>query len=441
MDTDRINPPPRRVEPFRALMYDATKGGPLADLVAPPYDLIDQARQNSLYDRSPFNIVRIELNRDADRYAASARTLHEWLANGVLRRAARPALYFCSQFFESDRRHFRRDGFICQIRLEDFRRGRILPHERTFPAARQDRMALLAATETNVSSIFGLYGGAHPEIERLSESIRTRPAALAVTDDLGIRNELRPLEDPSEIATVQSALENEQILIADGHHRYETALEYSRRRRAADAAASAACGYDYTMMTLVGASDPGLVILPTHRVLARLDRAALAEFDSRARAFFAAEEFTDTASMRAAMAAAGRGVIGAALAGRKPLLIRLANPGALAGVLPDAPEAVRALDVSVLHALVLNAIFGITAEQVRAGGLIDYTIDAGAAVAAVVEGRADGAFLMNPPSIADVERVSASGATMPEKSTYFFPKLLTGLVMNPLGDPLATAAG
>ena len=425
-----------RIEPFAGLLYDPERVGVLSNVVAPPYDLIDKARQEALYARSLYNVVRLELNRDPDRYASAARTLGDWHKDGVLKRATRPAIYLYSQFFELEGRLLRRDGFIVRIRLEEFSAGRILPHERTFPAAKQDRLELLTALNTNVSPVFGLYAGAHPALAGLTAELTAREPALEVTDDLGTRNQLRPIEDEAAIATIQGELESSRIFIADGHHRYETALEYRRRRRAAEHDPATAQPYDYTMMTLVACDDPGLVILPTYRVARRLDPETIASFDTRVAPLFAVEEFSSPDAMRAALAKAGQGAIAVALGGErvKLRLLRLKDPGAMADAMPAAPPAVQRLDVSVLHALVLERIFEITPEQIKAGGVIEYTIDALEALGNVGPGTASGAFLMNPPAIGDVEAVSDAGAVMPEKSTYFHPKLLTGLVLNPLDD-------
>lgn len=425
-----------RIEPFRGLLYDVARCGSLSGVVAPPYDLIDTARQNALYARSPYNIVRLELNRDADPYGSAARTFHDWLKAGVLVRAPHPAIYLYSQFFEVDGRRIRRDGLIVRLKLEEFSAGRILPHERTFPKAKKDRLDLLTALGTNVSSVFGLYAGSHPELSRLIAGLRNREPDIEVTDDLGTRNQLRTLTGDAVISTIQRELETALILIADGHHRYETALEYRRQRRAAEDDPQDVRPYDYTLMTLVGCDDPGLVILPTHRVARRLDPAAIASFDEAAERLFAIERFADADVMRAALGKAGQGAIGVALGGAHPALriLRLKNSEAMAEAMAAAPEAVRRLDVSALHSLVLNRLFGITPEEVKAGGLIDYTIDARCALDDVARGLAAGAFLMNPPTIADVGAVSEAGAVMPEKSTYFYPKLLTGLVLNPLND-------
>jgi len=430
-----MSPLGQRVEPFRGLLYNRRKCGELSAVVAPPYDLIGPERQNQLYERSPYNVVRLELNRDADRYGSSAKTLRQWLDESILERAAVPAIYLYSESFEVEGRRLNRDGFIARILLEEFGKGRILPHERTFSAPKEDRLRLLSATTTNMSSIFGLYSGIHPELEQLRERVTARPALFEVTDDLGVIHRLRAIEEPSELALIQRALDDSRILIADGHHRYETALNYSRRRRAAENNPVALQPYDYTMMTLTACADPGLVILPTHRVVKRLAPASIEAFAERAGKLFLIEEFDDRRALCARLKSAGHRALAVALKGDATLrLMRLKDAGAMASLAPDLPAAIRELDVSLLHAVVFNRILGLGEAEIKAGGNIEYTIDAEAALEAVARAQASGAFLLNPPSIGDVERVSDAGATMPEKSTYFFPKLLTGLVMNPLSD-------
>ncbi|MGH7925864.1 MAG: DUF1015 domain-containing protein [Candidatus Binatus sp.] len=424
----------KRVEPFRALMYDRGIAGEPARVVAPPYDLIGAARQDQLYERSQYNVVRLEFGREADRYRAAEKTLAEWLAAGVVERSRRPAIFQYTQTFDVEGRLLHRTGFIARVRLEEFDRRRIVPHERTFPAAKEDRLRLLTALQVNTSSIFGLYSGTHPALDRLREEAAARAPLIDLVDDLGIRNELRAIESPDEIAIVQRELETPRILIADGHHRYETALNYRRARRHENASTDPEL-YDYTMMTLVACDDPGLVILPTHRVVKSLAESAIASFAQQAREVFDLEEIAHRDDFRTRLNDSGAGAIGVALKdSAKYFILRLRSPSAMEAAMPDTPAEVRRLDVSVLHALVFDRIFGMMADEIRKGGNIEYTIEIGGALGAVANGSADGAFLMNPPSIQDVERVSDAGATMPEKSTYFHPKLLTGLVMNPLFD-------
>jgi uncharacterized protein (DUF1015 family) len=423
-----------RIEPFRGLLFNPRVAGDVRNLIAPPYDLIGPARQSELYDRSPYNIVRLELGRDADRYTAAQKTMAEWIGAGVLARAERPAIYHYTQRFEVEGRALARTGLIVRLRLDEFGAGKILPHEKTFPAAKEDRLKLLTAIRTNTSSIFGLYPGAHPELDRLRATAAARPPLVEVTDDLSIRNELRVIDDPAEIAVIQRALATPQLLIADGHHRYETALNYRRQRRAAENPAGPQ-GYDYTMMTLVACDDPGLVILPTHRVVHRLRPEAIASFADEARRAFDVQEAATRDALGTQLRGFGRGALAVALKGHsKSYILRLRDRAALESASPGVAPEVRELDVSLLHTLVFDRIFSLKAAEIRKGGNIEYTIDARGALDAVREGRADGAFLMNPPSIQDVERVSGAGATMPEKSTYFHPKLLTGLVLNPLDD-------
>lgn len=424
-----------RIEPLCGLLYDPSVVGDLARVVAPPYDLIGDARQRELYERSPFNVVRLEFGRDADRYTVARETLAAWLRDGALRRAPRPAIYLYTQRFEIEGRTTARHGLVARIRVEEYRRGRILPHERTFPAAKEDRLKLLTAIETNVSSIFGLYSGEHPALDRLRDIALNRAPQIALTDDLRIQNELRAIESREEIATIQRELATPRVLIADGHHRYETALEHRAIRRASVSTAPLQA-FDYVMMTLAACNDPGLVILPTHRVVHHLDRARAMDFAGHAREHFVVESFSDRDQLIRALKDRGRGALAVALRqGCAMYLLSLKDSRAIESALPNEVREVRSLDVSILHALVFEHIFGLGAAEIRAGGNIDYTIDARAAVDVALGGSADGAFLMNPPSINDVERVCDAGATMPEKSTYFHPKLLTGLVMNPLDSP------
>jgi uncharacterized protein (DUF1015 family) len=424
----------QRIEPFRALQYDPERAGPLSDLVAPPYDLIDQRLQEKLYWRSPYNVVRLELGRERDRYRAAAETLRQWLGAGILRRRRRPAVYLYSQQFEAEGRKLVRNGWMVRIRVEEFGpTTKILPHERTFAAPKEDRLKLLEATRANLSPIFGIYfNGPADTLEELARQIHGAPADLDLVDDLSIRNELRAVRDPEQIGLVQRALADALVLIADGHHRYETALNYRRRHHPGGALGAHAC--DYTLITLTSADDRGLVILPTHRLVARLDAAKRASFAAQANRFFTVEKLEQVETLWPALRERGRGSLAVALGPGAPLCYLLRPKGRLAAE-GDAPgERVLAeLDVSVLHRIVLGQLLGLSVEDLRAGN-VRYLTDAGQALKAVSDGEADGAFLLNPPSIADVAAVSRAGGVMPEKSTYFYPKLLTGLVINPLDD-------
>jgi uncharacterized protein (DUF1015 family) len=293
-------------------------------------------------------------------------------------------------------------------------------------------LRLLEAIRVNTSSIFGLYPAKNHALSELLDRVAERAPLLAATEDAGTIDEIRSIDAPDELNLIHQALAGTRILIADGHHRYETALEYRRRRRAAEKP-SETQPYDYVMMTLVAFDDPGLIILPTHRLVRHLPEEAIATFARHAAEQFHVEEFADSALMLTALETRGRGAIGVALRDySRPQLLTLKNKDVLDTLPTDAPPVVRRLDVSVLHSLILDRIFGVKPEAVRQGGNIEYTIDAQGALAEVAAKRAAGAFLINAPTVGDIERVSAVGATMPEKSTYFFPKLITGLLLNPL---------
>jgi uncharacterized protein (DUF1015 family) len=426
--------PSHRVEPLNALLFEPAHAGALDRLIAPPYDLIDRTQQEELYARSPFNIVRLELSREADPYGSAATTLARWRADAILARSPKPAFYYYSQRFAHAGGVMVRKGVIARVRLEEFASGKILPHERTFPKAKEDRLRLLAATRTNISPIFGLYPSTSTALHDLLTRLADRAPILTAVDDRGIFNELRAIDAPDEIAIVQQALEAPRILIADGHHRYETALEYSRQRRAG-LQSSAPQPFDYVMMTLVAFDDPGLVILPTHRLIRNLPQEPLVHFRTRCGEHFIVEEVADRDRFLATLAAGEPDALGAALAGQSGfLLLALRDRTKLAAAMPETPPSVRRLGVSILHGLILDGIFGIKPAEVRQGGNIEYTIDASAALREVVGGRAAGAFLMNPPTVQDIERVSGAGSTMPEKSTYFFPKLTTGMALSPIDD-------
>jgi uncharacterized protein (DUF1015 family) len=425
-----------RIEPFRALMYDARRCGDMATVVAPPYDLIDSTAQAQLYSRSPYNVVRLELGREPDRYGAAAQTLRQWREQKILTLAAVPAFYLYTQVFELEGRQLRRNGLIARIRLDHPQDGRILPHEKTFAGPKADRLRLLAATHANTSSIFGVYRGACAQFEEIRERLERRAPFLRVLDHLGVENCIRMIDAPQDIAALQRALADRPVFIADGHHRYETARLYRDQRRAEENNPAGLRPYDYTMITLTSSADPGLKVLSFHRVLRRLDPRALSGFEQRAAVWFELERANGPAELSARLKQGGTHTIAAAFGA--PLgfyILRLKDRAPLDDVMGELAASVRTLDVSILHHVVFKQILGLDESWLRTEGNIEYTPDAHIALSATAQ-AADGAavFLLNPPSLREIEEVSEAGAAMPEKSTYFFPKLLTGLVINSLDD-------
>jgi uncharacterized protein (DUF1015 family) len=426
-----------RIEPFRALMYDTRICGDLATVVAPPYDLINSTLQAELYARSPYNIVRLELGREPDRYSVAAQTLRQWREQKILIRAGVSGFYLYTQIFDLEGRRLRREGLIARIRLDHPEDGRILPHEKTFAGPKQDRLQLLSATRVNLSSIFGIYRGACAQFEEICRRVEERAPILRVTDSLGIENYIRMIEAPEHIAALQQALADRLIIIADGHHRYETARLYRAQRRAEEHDPPEARPYDYTMITLTSSADPGLTVLPFHRILRRLDPEILHGFAQRAAIWFELERADGLPQLRARLKQLGAGSLGVVFARPAQFcLMRLKGDAPLDEAMSELAAPTRRLDVSILHHIVFKQILGLEESWLKTEGNIEYTPDGEAAAMGAAEQDAGvaAAFLLNPPSLRAIEEVSEAGATMPEKSTYFFPKLLTGLVINPVDD-------
>lgn len=395
------------ISPFRAVRYDAQRVGALRDVIAPPYDVISPTEQAALYARSPWNVVRLILARETPRAEASAKALTQWVEQHVLARDAQPALYLYRQTFTlRDGREFTREGVLCQLQLETFASGRVRPHERTFPGPKADRLALLRATGAYLSPIFGLYAGAGPSLRAILKQAATAAPTEDITQASGERHRLWAITDPAVIASVQAALEPEAILIADGHHRYETALNFQ-----AEGGPSTVLAY------LADMHDPGLLILPTHRLVKNALRLTAGALQT------ALQESFDVTAMPANTPRAD-GEIDCILPDRR---LRLRAKAAARATVASLPATLRSLDVALFRHAILEPILQIDSHA------LEFTHDDGEAIAAVPE-RAAAAFLVNPPTIDAVRAVCLDGEVMPEKSTYFYPKLADGLVFD-LFDP------
>jgi uncharacterized protein (DUF1015 family) len=411
------------VQPLRALHYDLATAGPLADLVAPPYDVIDAEQRAALAARSPHNVVEIDLPAGEDRYATAARLFAEWQASGVLVRDPEPALWALEQRYRGPDGQLRtRRGFFSKVRVEEYGRGRIRPHERTHPGPREDRLRLTRATRANLSAIFALY----------SDPASVANAALAratsgapwgeVTDADGTLHRVWRCGDPAAIKEVQTALAGAELLIADGHHRYETARVYAEE-------IGGEGEHCYVLMCLVALEDPGLTVFPTHRLVRRLDatrRAALAAAIER--------DFVSAPVARAQLAPPpGGGPLELGyLDAERTLRLTLRDQAIADAALAGMPPAYRRLDTGVLEALLLKGALGLTDEDISHLHDFGYARDAEQALALIDSGEYQIAFVMRPTPVEQVREIAAAGVNMPPKSTYFFPKLLTGLVFNPL---------
>ena len=419
--------------PFRGIRYNTEAAGAALDnLVAPPYDVISPAEQDALYAKHPANVVRLILGREDDKYAQAGRLFREWLASGVLTAEDTPAMYVYRQTFDdpgTGQAAPERVGLVCLMKLEPYGAGRVLPHEKTLTGPKQDRLELLQATEAQFESIYGLFSDPDSAVRSFIQEYDDREAVVEQVDgQIGATHKVERIADADAQAVLKDLMSDKIVFIADGHHRYETALNYQRRQPPSDAPQPA----DYLLVTLTAFEDEGLLVLPTHRLvhgaaperIAALPAALEADF-----ALFPSRAETLDAEI-AQHAAAGKVAFGVVL---PPGSVQVA---VLKTGLPAEMSAAARLPASLLASLILDKQLGIDAAAVAEGKKISYTRDAAEAVQAVRDGDAQAAFLLGRPSVADVEAVSLAGDVMPQKSTFFFPKLLSGLVMRDLRDPL-----
>jgi uncharacterized protein (DUF1015 family) len=428
------------IRPFRGVRYDMARVGALSDVVAPPYDVIDSALQDRLYQASPYNIIRLELNREEpadnaeqNRYTRAARFLKDWLREGVLREDAHPALYVYHQTFEVEGQTHTRKGFLARVRLEPFGQGKIYPHEQTLSGPKADRLALFNATKYNLSPIFGLYPDASNEVLQAAEAGLHDRTPLEAIDHLGVRNRLWPVLDQEAHTAVQGLMADKSIFIADGHHRYETGLKFREDLAASGGLTGPDDPANFCMMMLVGMSDPGLLILPTHRLVSGLPGLTAETLAARLAPEFDVKTVGDgPKACRAAWEEIATGgdqdVLGfGTVADGRWVTARLRSDATMDRIAADHSADWRALGVSILHELVLKELLGpLGTSSCRYVHLVDEVL------ADLSARGCDLACLVPPAGMEHVESIASNLEKMPPKSTYFYPKLLSGLVLNPL---------
>ena len=434
------------IRPFRALRYVPDAVGDIAAVVAPPYDVVGADEQARLLARHPKNVIRLDLpatepgDSEGDRYRRAARSLAAWRSDGTLHKDRRPALYVYEQVYRVPGTDVERTqrGFFARLRLEPFGAGSgVLPHERTLAGPREDRYRLLRATGVNTSPVVGLYEApADDGASAVLTSVAARPPATDVTDEDGVRHRLWVIEaegpDAEGVGSLVAATCAGPITIADGHHRYETALRYRDERRM-----SRSCeedpAFDYLLMLFLAADPDALTVLPTHRIVRGLADEGLAGLAGRLGELFEARPAERSELERtfgSVLSAGGGGRFG--LWTRDGGWLLRARADALAPPGDRGGDAVRGLDVVLLGAA-LERLWGIDAAAIASGERIAYTKSAAEAIERVDSGSngADAAFLLEPTPVRSIVEVAAAGDVMPQKSTYFYPKALTGLVINP----------
>ena len=431
------------IEPFPALRYDPARVA-LADVVTQPYDKISPAMQDSYYAASPYNLVRIILGKrnatdgpSDNPYTRAAASFHDWRWDGVFLQDAPPSLYRYTQTFSPPGREIQmeRRGFIALGKIEDYSANVVFRHEQTLAKPKADRLDLLRATRAHFGQIFMLYSDPSAAVENALST--ADPPTSEVTDEYGVVHRLWRVYKPQVIEAVRSGMKDKKLIIADGHHRYETALTYrnERRAQAGDATSDDAKGrpapYDFVMMTFVNMESPGLVILPTHRVVHGMQSFSMDAFRAGASDYFSVEEADSSVSAaRAAVMVREAGHTGTSFVviarGRVFLLSR---PKAPASAFGDLSFRQQGLDVVQLHKCLLENVLGISEAAVRDQSNVKYVREAHEAMEMVRSGQADVTFLMNPARMSQVRDIAFSGEVLPQKSTDFYPKLLSGLTI------------
>ena len=424
--------------PFRGLTYNRGKIDDFSRVVAPPYDVISPSHQAELYDRSPHNVVRIDFCRDADPYETVPQRFREWQQDGTLVPEDAPAIYYLSQEYRlRDGVPRERRGFIALTALEDFGGG-IHGHEATLAEPREDRLKLMLACDAQFSSILALYTDEKPTLtDALREHVSSRePKVEAALGEFGT-SRLWAVTDPGLIGMVQDALSRQEVFIADGHHRYEAACGYRQRRLAERPGATGGEGFNRVMMYFANLKEEGVVILPTHRLVREMPALPAQELEEKLQSHFHVEAFPRNPDGRRQFLETlehpdgGQRLLGASFKDdSRYLALRLRDPETMQRLAPEMSAELRGLDVTTLHVLVMEHILGVSTRNAVNTDAVAYTHDAEEALAEVEAGGCQAAFILNPPSAGEMIDVSLKGDKMPQKSTYFFPKLVTGLVIH-----------
>ncbi|MGB6547078.1 MAG: DUF1015 domain-containing protein [Candidatus Acidiferrales bacterium] len=446
-----------RIFPFQAYRYNPARVK-LEDVVTQPYDKISPAMQDRYYATSPYNLISVEKGKTRpddsatnNVYTRAARTLEEWIASGVLLREPVASLYVYIQKYKApgESTERTRKGLIAIGQIEDYSAGVIFRHEQTLSGPKADRLELLRHTKTHTGQLFMLYTDPARRVDAQLDKISQAPPTAEARDDLEVLHQLWAITDPALIQSITGELADKKLAIADGHHRYETALAYRDECRAKSgspiraervASKDRSAPYERVMMTLFNTAGEGLIVLPTHRVVSRLadfsferfrDRVK-DEFDCRSYSFSAGPARTAAFSMflsHLEQSDAERPSIGAFAGGDAFHLFTLRADANLNALLPDVSVMQRRLDVVLLHKLLIERGLGITAEAVKGERNLTYERDMEAAIDAVDRGEAQLCFLLNAISAEQTAQIAFAGEVLPQKSTDFYPKLLSGLTL------------
>jgi uncharacterized protein (DUF1015 family) len=423
-----------KLKPFRGMRFVTKNAGDINELVCPPYDIISKSQREDYIKKNPHNIIRLELPNIDDgenRYKAAGETLKEWLDGEILRCDEKAAFYIYEMEFTANGKRNSLKGFISLVELREFADGVVLPHEETLSKAKTDRFNLMSETMCNFSQIYSLYFDEDGQAVSIINNLGSVPDSV-ITDADGTIHRLTAVTDETVIEKLTAIFAEKKLYIADGHHRYETALNFQKHLLTEGKATE---NSGYIAMMLVNIENDGLVIFPTHRIVRGLENFSAGVIVKKAEEYF---EITDAANQDAMTAALhidydkGQKTFAMYTGGGACKIFRLKDENAVKKLLPEKSDAYCGLDVSVLHTLVLEGILGIDKENMANQKNLTYTRDALEALCAVDNGEGNCAFILNPTKVKEISDVAAASEKMPQKSTYFYPKLITGLVMNNL---------
>ena len=414
--------------PFRAWRYDSGRVS-LSDAIAPPYDVISPAEREALYARSPFNVVRLILGKESNFYEHARECWVEWTKQGVLTQDPEPAFYLYEQAFAHplDGRPLRRLALMGTLHLENAQ-GLVLPHEETFSGPKRDRFLLLEKTRTNLSPIFGLYPDSRRTLDRMVSSCRNSPPLFQAKEGQGILHQGWAVRKKEDQEALRELLSSKKILIADGHHRFETALEYRSKMREKFPKAPPDAPFDFVMMALVEFHDEGLLVLPTHRLIRSFGNfSSKKEFLDRLRQPFDFQPLPEGRIFpELNRCSPGEKAFGGIFGKEGAFLLRLKNPEAARKVMPPGKPAVwYEIETALLNHFIFKKLWGVPEKE--APSLLGYTHSPEEALRAVREGKAEAAFLLRATGVDTIQELADTGERMPQKTTYFYPKLASGL--------------
>ena len=435
--------------PFKGILYNPEKINDFAKVITPPFDVISKKDQQNFYESHPNNIIRLILGKSGqddtsqnNRYTRAAEQFNNWLSDDTMTQDKKPAFYLTAIDFSFENRKVTRYGLIALVRLEPFEKGVVLPHEKTFSGVRSERLELMKACRANLSSIYSLYADCNHVFGLLREAALKNEPDLNFTDDSGILHRLWRITDAYFHRHVFDSMKDSSIFIADGHHRYETALKYREYLSENDPDFTEDHPANYVMMYLCSMEDPGLVILPAHRMLTGVDESKLNTSIEKAGKYFdiktisfkeetfekAQEEF-----ISGLKSDVSKNTIGIFVKSRREFYLLTLKPNVMEQKFGDKiPESLKYIDVTVLTRLIFMEILGFDRARLDNDKLIGYSSIAEDAVEKVNAGKYDVAFILNPTRIEQVRRIAEEGLIMPRKATYFYPKVIVGQVLNKL---------